>query len=154
LVADGTTVLLTTQYLEEADQLADRIAVIDRGTVIAEGTSGDLKSSVGVGALHVRLGNPADRDNARQLLARSLGEAVALDADPRSLSARLSDPRRAATAVAELQAGGIAVSDFSLGQPSLDEVFFALTGHAAAGRRAPPAPSPTPSPSAGGRSSR
>jgi ABC-2 type transport system ATP-binding protein len=131
LVAGGTTVLLTTQYLEEADQLADRIAVIDHGTVIAEGTSADLKASVGVGALHVRLENPGDRDSARQALASSLGEAVDLDADPRSLSARLSDPRRAAAALAELQSAGIAVSDFSLGQPSLDEVFFALTGHAA-----------------------
>jgi ABC-2 type transport system ATP-binding protein len=131
LVAGGTTVLLTTQYLEEADQLADRIAVIDHGTVIAEGTSGDLKASVGVGALHIRLERPADRDNARQSLAKSLGCSVELDADPRSLSARLSDPQRAAVALADLQASGIAVSDFSLGQPSLDEVFFALTGHGA-----------------------
>jgi ABC-2 type transport system ATP-binding protein len=68
MVASGTTVLLTTQHLEEADQLADRIAVIDRGKIIAEGTSGELKSSVGSGALHVRLRNPGQRQEAERLL--------------------------------------------------------------------------------------
>src|SRR5918999_4988955 len=70
LIAQGTTVLLTTQYLDEADQLADRIAVIDRGTVIAEGTPGQLKASVGSGALHVRLLDPADRPEAERILTR------------------------------------------------------------------------------------
>jgi ABC-2 type transport system ATP-binding protein len=131
LVAGGTTVLLTTQYLEEADVLADRIAVIDRGTVIAEGTSAELKASVGSGSLHVRLADPSRRGDARRFLAEYLGEPVALDADPRSLSAHLANPGRAAGALAALQASGVSVSDFSLGQPSLDEVFFALTGHGA-----------------------
>ncbi|WP_119461405.1 ATP-binding cassette domain-containing protein [Rhodospirillaceae bacterium SYSU D60014] len=132
LVAGGTTVLLTTQYLEEADQLADRIAVIDRGSVIAEGTSTELKASIGSGVLHVRLSDPAQRDAARQLLAERLGALVHLEGDPRALAAQVSDPDRVAAALVALSASGIAVSDFSLGQPSLDEVFFALTGHAAA----------------------
>ncbi len=129
LVAAGTTVLLTTQYLEEADQLADRIAVIDQGRVIAEGTSAELKASIGSGVLHVRLAEAAARDTARQVLAAALGAPVTLDADPLGLSAQLADPGRAAAGVAALAAAGIALSDFSLGQPSLDEVFFALTGH-------------------------
>ena len=131
LVAGGTTVLLTTQYLEEADQLADRIAVIDHGRVIAEGTSSELKASVGTGVLHVRLQEPARREEARHLLAEWFGEHVHTDGDPRALSIQLSNPDRAASALAALAERGIGVSDFSLGQPSLDEVFFALTGHAA-----------------------
>jgi ABC-2 type transport system ATP-binding protein len=130
LVAGGTTVLLTTQYLDEADQLADRIAVIDRGTVIAEGTSSDLKASVGTGVLHVRLDDPSQRDAACRLISDFLGDNVHVDGDPRALTAQLSHPDRAAAALVSLADAGISVSDFSLGQPSLDEVFFALTGHA------------------------
>lgn len=131
LVAGGTTVLLTTQYLEEADQLADRIAVIDHGRVIAEGTSAELKASIGTGVLHVRLVDPDQREAARLLLAERLGDPVHIEADPRALTAQLSDPSRAAAALAALPEHGIAVDRFSLGQPSLDEVFFALTGHPA-----------------------
>jgi ABC-2 type transport system ATP-binding protein len=131
LVANGTTVLLTTQYLEEADQLADRIAVIDHGLVIAEGTSPELKASVGSGILHVRLRAPEDRDRAVAVLTASLGVAPTLDAEPTAITVQLSDTGRAVVALAELTQAGIALSDFSLGQPSLDEVFFALTGHAA-----------------------
>jgi daunorubicin/doxorubicin transport system ATP-binding protein len=79
LVADRTTVLLTTQYLEEADQLADRIAVIDHGRVIAEGTSGQLKASLGSGALHVRLGEPERRADAERVLTHALGVGVHLE---------------------------------------------------------------------------
>jgi ABC-2 type transport system ATP-binding protein len=132
LVAGGATVLLTTQYLEEADQLADRIAVIDHGRLIAEGTSAELKASVGTGVLHVRLADPLQREAARQILAESLAAQVHLEADPKALAAQLSDPSRATAGLVALAGAGIAVSDFSLGQPSLDEVFFALTGHAAA----------------------
>jgi ABC-2 type transport system ATP-binding protein len=128
LVADGTTVLLTTQYLEEADQLADRIAVLDRGRVIAEGTPGQLKASVGAGALHVRLPDPTQRAHAQRLLSRALGVPVHPTSDPAGLSVRVADSRRVVDALAELAGAGIPAADFALGQPSLDEVFLALTG--------------------------
>jgi ABC-2 type transport system ATP-binding protein len=131
LVARGTTVLLTTQYLDEADQLADRIAVIDHGRLVAEGTSGELKASVGSGALRVRLRDPGQRPEAQRVLARVLGADVELDSDPASLSARLPDPDAVGHALAELSRSQLAVTEFSLGQPSLDEVFLALTRHAA-----------------------
>jgi ABC-2 type transport system ATP-binding protein len=130
MVDGGTTILLCTQYLDEADQLADGIAVIDHGKVIAEGTPGQLKASVGSGYLHVRLLDPEQRAEAEHLLAREL-ESVHLEADPAALSAPCSQADRAAEAVAELTRSGIGIADFSVGQPSLDEVFLALTGHAA-----------------------
>ncbi|MGH8969919.1 MAG: ATP-binding cassette domain-containing protein [Actinomycetes bacterium] len=130
LVAEGTTILLCTQYLEEADQLADGIAVIDHGKVIAEGTPGQLKASVGSGALHVRLLDPQQRPEAERLLDRELG-AVSLEPDPAALSATCADADRAAAALAELARSGVQIADFSLSQPSLDEVFLALTGHPA-----------------------
>jgi ABC-2 type transport system ATP-binding protein len=129
LVAGGTTVLLTTQYLDEADQLADWIAVIEHGKVIAEGTSGELKASVGSGALRVRLRDPERRGLAHQVLGQVLGVGVQIDSDPAALSARVPDPDRVAHALAELSRAGVAVTEFALGQPSLDEVFLALTGH-------------------------
>src|SRR5918994_1791378 len=128
LVAGGTTVLLTTQYLDEADQLADRIAVIDHGKVIAEGTSGQLKASVGAGSLHVRLRAPEQRAEAERVLAGVLEVQVEPSADPAALSARISDPDRVAPALAELSHSGVGVAEFALGQPSLDEVFLTLTG--------------------------
>jgi ABC-2 type transport system ATP-binding protein len=130
LVAGGTTILLCTQYLDEADQLADRIAVIDHGRVIAEGTPGELKASVGVGTLTVRVLDPGDRPSAAEVLERVLGE-VHPASDPSGLSAQCDDPARAAEALAALAVAGIGISDFSLGSPSLDEVFLALTGHPA-----------------------
>jgi ABC-2 type transport system ATP-binding protein len=131
LAAGGTTVLLTTQYLDEADQLADRIAVIDHGRVIAEGTSGELKASVGAGALHVRLRDPTGRPEAERVLLRTLGVPVHHESDPAALSARVADAECVAHALVELSRAGVAVAEFSLGQPSLDEVFLALTGHPA-----------------------
>ena len=131
LVAGGTTVLLTTQYLEEADQLADRIAVIDHGRVIAEGTSAELKASVGTSVLHLRVTDPAERESARVILTDWFGDSVHGDSDPRSISVQLRDPARAASALSALTDAGIGISEFSLGQPSLDEVFFALTGRPA-----------------------
>ncbi|PYI51491.1 ATP-binding cassette domain-containing protein [Paenibacillus flagellatus] len=131
LVAQGTTVLLTTQYLEEADQLADRIAVIDHGKVIAEGTASALKASVGSGTVQVRLDKPEQRPEAERILSRTLGAEVRPDSDPAALSARVSDPGLAARALTELLQAGIPTTHFSLGQPSLDEVFLALTGRPA-----------------------
>ncbi|MFC4727747.1 ATP-binding cassette domain-containing protein [Coralloluteibacterium thermophilus] len=132
LVAGGTTVLLTTQYLEEADQLADRIAVIDHGRVIAEGTPDALKASVGRGSLRLRLVDPGQRAAAQAVVARVLGVEAQGDADPRALHLQLPEPERAAAVVGALDAEGIGLAAFDLGQPSLDDVFFALTGHAAA----------------------
>jgi ABC-2 type transport system ATP-binding protein len=131
LVAEGTTVLLTTQYLDEADQLADRIAVIDHGRVIAEGSSSQLKASVGSGALHVRVSDIAKRDEAERLLTIALGAPVRLEPDPVALTASVSDPQRVAQALAELAHAGIEVVSFALGQPTLDEVFLTLTGRPA-----------------------
>ncbi len=130
LAGQGTTILLCTQYLDEADQLAEGIAVIDRGKVIAEGTPGQLKASVGLGSLHVRLLDPAQRPEAERLLAREL-ETVHLEPDPAALSAPCADADRAVEAMAELSRSGVRIADFSLGQPTLDEVFLALTGHPA-----------------------
>ncbi|MDQ4054768.1 MAG: ATP-binding cassette domain-containing protein [Actinomycetota bacterium] len=130
LAAEGTTILLCTQYLDEADQLADGIAVIDHGRVIAEGTPSQLKASIGSGALRVRLLDPAQRPQAEQVLARELSTVV-LEPDPAALSAQCADGNRAAEAVAELSRAGVGVASFSLGQPSLDEVFLALTGRPA-----------------------
>jgi ABC-2 type transport system ATP-binding protein len=133
VVAHGTTVLLTTQYLDEADRLAGRIAVVDHGKVIAEGTTGELKSSVGTGTVHVRLRDPRQRPEAERVLAAALGAPVQAEADPVALTARVGDDgslqasERAARALAELAAAGVVVDDFSLGQPSLDEVFLVLT---------------------------
>jgi ABC-2 type transport system ATP-binding protein len=131
LVAEGTTIVLCTQYLDEADQLADRIAVIDRGRVIAEGTPAELKASVGSGALHVRLLDPQQRPAAADVLERALGADVNLAPDPAALSVPCADPARAADAVSELGRAGVTIGGFTLGQPSLDEVFLALTGHTA-----------------------
>ena len=131
LAAQGTTVLLTTQYLDEADQLAGRIAVVDHGRVIAEGTPAELKASVGTGAVHVRLMRPDCRERARELLATALAAPVHLEADPAALSARVSEPERVPAAMTELERADIPVAEFALGQPSLDEVFLALTGRPA-----------------------
>src|SRR5215218_8773428 len=131
LAAAGTTILLCTQYLDEADQLADGIAVIDHGTVIAEGTPAQLKASVGSGALHVRLLDPEQRPEGERVLSRALSAEVHLEPDPAALSVSCADADRGAEAVAELSRAGVGVANFSLGQPSLDEVFMALTGHPA-----------------------
>jgi len=128
LVGAGTTVLLTTQYLEEADQLADRIAVIDRGKVIAEGTSGELKASVGSGAVHVRVADPAARDEVARLLAESLSAVPVLESDRAAISLRVNQPDRVAGALQRVAEHGFQITEYSLGQPSLDEVFLALTG--------------------------
>ncbi|WP_067496967.1 ATP-binding cassette domain-containing protein [Actinoplanes sp. TFC3] len=127
VVAHGTTVLLTTQYLDEADRLAARIAVIDHGKVIAEGTPGSLKASIGAGTIHVRLRDADRRAEAEKLLSATLDAMVQLNSDPVALTVPASSAEQASRALAALAASGIVVDDFSLGQPSLDEVFLALT---------------------------
>ena len=140
VVASGTTVILTTQYLDEADHLADRIAVIDHGRVIAEGTSAELKASVGSGTLTVSLNDPARPADAQRVLKRALQAPVDRQEGGR-LSVRIPVQNgaeelsaRGTGALAELETAGIATSQFALGQPSLDEAFLALTGHPAEGQ--------------------
>ena len=131
LVDDGATVLLTTQYLEEADTLADRIAVIDHGKVIAEGTASELKASVGSGSVHLRLTDAHQRPLAQDVMTRTLSVPVLLETDTSALSARIARARDASALLPNLLDAGIDVAELSLGQPSLDEVFLALTGHTA-----------------------
>lgn len=135
IAAAGTTVLLTTQYLEEADQLAEQIAVIDHGRIVAQGTSAQLKAKVGSGTLHVRVLDGRQRSEAQAVLSRSLGAEVHLGADPLALSVLLSISGEATDvgallghAMTELSRAEVAVAEVTLGQPSLHEAFLALTG--------------------------
>ncbi len=124
----GVTILLTTQYLEEADQLAARIAVIDHGRKIAEGTSRELKAQTGSGFLHVALADRERLDEAARLLEARLASPVQSSVEGAQLSVKAGSAEIACQAIAALIEAGIEPSDFSMGQPSLDEVFFALTG--------------------------
>lgn len=128
LVSGGTTIVLTTQHLDEADQLADRIAIIDQGRIIAEGTSGELKDSVGSGTLHIRLRDIKDRPRAEQLLLQKLGEPLRPGSDPAELHIRISEPERVTGLLSELSGADIPLASFSFGRSSLDEVFLSLTG--------------------------
>jgi ABC-2 type transport system ATP-binding protein len=131
IAAEGTTVLLTTQYLDEADRLAERMAVIDHGKVIAEGTSRDLKASVGSNAVHIRLADAQQRERAEQAIKRVLGDRVLPASEPALVTARLDRTGQAADVLTALTDQAVEVTEFSVGTPSLDEVFLALTGHAA-----------------------
>jgi len=131
IAAEGTTVLLTTQYLDEADRLAERLAVIDHGRVIAEGTGSELKASVGSNALHVRLLDARQRAHAQQLITRVLGDGVLQGSEPTEVAARLERTAQAAAVLSALAEGGVEVAQVSVGNPSLDEVFLALTGRPA-----------------------
>ena len=132
LAAEGVTILLTTQYLEEADQLAARIAVIDHGRKIAEGTSRELKAATGSGYLHVTLADPARIEAAARLLEERLGGEAQRNVEGAALSIKAGSPQEANAALAALVASGIPLDGFSMAAPTLDEVFFALTGHGAA----------------------
>jgi ABC-2 type transport system ATP-binding protein len=130
LVAEGRTVLLTTQYLDEADRLADSIAVIDRGRVIAEGTPDELKDRVGGERLEVRLAARGDAQAAVGALAAISGETPLADGDTVTVGVR----RRAGVivdAVRRLDDAGVGVDDITLRRPTLDDVFLSLTGHVA-----------------------
>jgi ABC-2 type transport system ATP-binding protein len=126
LVAHGTTVLLTTQYLDEADELADRVAVLDGGRIVAEGTPDELKSRVPGGHVRLQFADVAALDTAASLLGGSTPDATAL-----ALSVPNDDGVRALrSALDRLDAAGVDVIDLSIHRPDLDDVFFALTGSA------------------------
>jgi ABC-2 type transport system ATP-binding protein len=128
LVAGGTTVLLTTQYLEEADQLADRVAVIDAGRVVADDTPDRLKSTLGADRLEVVLHRVDDLPAAAEIVARVTGTAVEVDADRRLVAAPARERLAALTdTVTALREADIAVEDLAVRRPTLDEVFLHLT---------------------------
>jgi oleandomycin transport system ATP-binding protein len=131
LVADGVAVLLTTQYLEEADQLADSIVVLDLGRVIARGTSDELKRQTGGQVLEVRPTDPTDLAVVGVELARLTGGAPSIDHDTRLVGMGVDDAALVAVAVRRLDELGIAIADLALRRPSLDDVFLKLTGHRA-----------------------
>ncbi|TIC80408.1 ATP-binding cassette domain-containing protein [Nocardioides sp. GY 10113] len=129
LVAQGSTILLTTQYLDEADQLADRIAVIDRGRKVAEGTPYELKRGVGDSTLHLRLVDAADLARAGEVVARVIGEPPVLTPEAGGLNVALPDADRAADVLIGLREAQVSIATATVQQPTLDEVFLALTGH-------------------------
>jgi ABC-2 type transport system ATP-binding protein len=132
LVSDGATVLLTTQYLEEADQLADSIAVIDRGRVIAEGTSDELKAQTGGERLVLVVSDAAELRTAQQVLADVGSEEPAVDEQARRVSVLVdTGPKALIEALRRLDTEGVGVLDVGLHRPTLDDVFLSLTGHAA-----------------------
>jgi ABC-2 type transport system ATP-binding protein len=132
LAGSGVSILLTTQYMDEADQLAARIAVIDHGRKIAEGTPRELKVATGSGFLHVAVADPARLEEAASLLERQLGATAQRNVEGATLAIVARTPRDANAALGALIDAGIELADFSMGSPSLDEVFFSLTS---AGRK-------------------
>ena len=128
-VRSGATVLLTTQYLDEADQLADRIQVIDRGRTVALGTPDELKSSIGGSSLQVQLVERDDLDRAATLVLRLLDEQAVPSPEARRLTVALPRSDRAVDVLLAMREAGIAIESIAVAKPSLDEVFLALTGH-------------------------
>jgi oleandomycin transport system ATP-binding protein len=131
LVADGVTVLLTTQYMDEADRLAGEIAVIDHGRLIASGTPAQLKAKVGGQTLDVRPADPADVPAVLGIVSRVTGATPALVDDPGLVTVAADNPAALPEAMSWLAEAGIAVTEIGLRLASLDEVFLALTGHRA-----------------------
>jgi oleandomycin transport system ATP-binding protein len=131
LVADGTTVLLTTQYLDEADQLAHDIAVIDHGKVIATGTPDELKAGAGRQVLEVTPADRTDVSTVSAVLSARLSGDPAISAESGRVTIQVDDGRQMPEIVRELDDRGIELAEFTLRKASLDEVFLALTGHAA-----------------------
>lgn len=130
LVGSGSTVLLTTQYLDEADQLADRIAVIDQGKVVAEGTPDHLKKSVGVATLQLRLAAKHDVGAATKVVQKVL-DVAAQNPEPATITAPMADPERVTDLLVALRQANIRLEEVSVQKPTLDEVFLTLTGHTA-----------------------
>ncbi|MFD6270444.1 ATP-binding cassette domain-containing protein [Nocardia asteroides] len=131
LVREGATVLLTTQYLDEADQLADRIAVIDHGRVIADGTADELKASIGGSSVHLTLLDRAQLDEARRIVGDFLGVAAQISPEAGRLTAPLPDPNLTADLLIRLRDWEIGVEEITVSKPTLDEVFLTITGHPA-----------------------
>jgi len=132
LVVTGSTVLLTTQYLDEADQLADRVAVIDRGRVVAEGTVDELKASVGTSSLHLRVHQASDVAAARDIVERVLKVRSSASAEASKITAPMADPDQVTDLLIALRSQGIGLAEISVQKPTLDEVFLTITGHGAA----------------------
>jgi ABC-type multidrug transport system ATPase subunit len=129
---EGTTVLLTTQYLDEADRLAQRIGLVDRGRIVAEGTASELKAAVGTEILAVRVSEPARTSEAAGTLAElSSGDAPLVDGATGEVRLPVTDPAASAEAVRRLDAAGLPIAAIELQQPSLDDVFLTLTGRRA-----------------------
>nr|WP_244881091.1 ATP-binding cassette domain-containing protein [Tsukamurella pseudospumae] len=128
LVAQGSTVLLTTQYLDEADQLADRIAVIDRGLVIADGTADELKASVGSATLQLTPADRADAPTVARTVERILTETAAFSPEAARVTAPLHRPDLVPDLLIALREEGVAIEEIVVSKPSLDEVFLTLTG--------------------------
>jgi oleandomycin transport system ATP-binding protein len=129
IVARGTTVLLTTQYLDEADELADQIAVIDHGLVVACGRPAELKARTGSQTLAVRAADPADTAQVAAAVAEVTGMRPDVRSDTGLVTATISDPAMAPGVIRRLDDAGIVAAELSLRLPSLDEVFLTLTGH-------------------------
>jgi ABC-2 type transport system ATP-binding protein len=130
LVTQGSTILLTTQYLDEADALADRIAVIDRGRKVAEGTPSQLKTQIGTSSLRVEMAEGADTPDALALAADLTSDTPIVSPTGSGFSVKLSDANQAADVLIALRNHGLDITNATVEQPSLDDVFFALTGHA------------------------
>jgi ABC-2 type transport system ATP-binding protein len=129
LVADGCTILLTTQYLDEADQLAGRIAVIDQGRKVAEGTPDELKTSVGSSTLQLQLASGADQELARQVVRRTTGAEPVLTPESGRMNVPLDTADRAADVLIGLRQAGVSIVSVNVSKPTLDEVFLTITGH-------------------------
>jgi ABC-2 type transport system ATP-binding protein len=131
LVASGSTILLTTQYLDEADQLADRIAVIDRGVVVAEGTADELKATVGNSSLQLAIADPAQLTRAREIVEQVLQVSATVSSEARQINAPMTSPDTVTDLLVRLRDEGIAVAELSVQKPTLDEVFLTITGRSA-----------------------